>query len=133
MNDDNLSAEASLVVAAADTARHIALEPRDAFPDVFATSRMIALMEVAAARAMRSMLGDGQLSVGVALNVRHTAATPVGGRVRAVATRLHGDAKRVHFKVQAFDDAGLIGEGEHARAVVDATRLLSGAQRRRPD
>jgi len=131
MNEQYLFAEASLVVATQDTARHIALEPGDAFPEVFATSRMIALMEVAAARAMRPMLGDGQLSVGVSLSVRHTAATPVGAQVRAVATLLRRDAKLVHFSVQAFDDAGLIGEGEHARAVIDAARLLSGAQRRR--
>jgi len=132
MQTENFSAEASLRVGPEHTARHIALEPGDSFPEVFATSRMIALMEVAAARAMQPMLGAGQLSVGISLNVRHTAATPVGCRVRAVATCLRSDSQRVHFKVQAFDEAGLIGEGEHARAVVDTARLLSGAQRRRP-
>jgi predicted thioesterase len=131
MLDDEYSAEASLVVATRDTARQLALEPGDSFPEVFATSRMIALMEVAAARAMRPMLAGGELSVGVSLQVRHTAATPVGARVRAVATFLRGDAKVAHFGVQAFDDAGLIGEGEHARAVIDTRRLLAGAERRR--
>jgi predicted thioesterase len=131
VTNDNFTAEASLVVASRDTARHIALASEDAFPEVFATSRMIALMEVAAARAMRPLLGDGQLSVGVGLNVRHTAATPVGSRVRAVATYLRTEAKLMHFNVQAFDEAGLIGEGEHMRAVVDTTRLLSGAEKRR--
>jgi predicted thioesterase len=131
MNDDNVFAEASLVVGAEDTARHIAIEPGDVFPEVFATARMVALMEVAAARALRAMLVDGQLSVGVSLSVRHTAATPVGARVRAVATLLRREPKLVHFRVQAFDEAGLIGEGEHARAVIDAARLLAGAQRRR--
>jgi predicted thioesterase len=131
MTNDNIAAEASLVVASHDTASHIALAREDAFPEVFATSRMIALMEVAAARAMRPLLGGGQLSVGVGLNVRHTAATPVGGRVRAVATYLRTEAKLMHFNVQAFDDAGLIGEGEHTRAVIDTARLLSGAEKRR--
>ena len=128
--NDQVFAEASLVVADRDTARHIAIEPGDAFPEVFATSRMIALMEVAAARAMRPMVGVGQLSVGVSLSVRHTAATPVGARVRAVATLLRHEPKLLHFRVQAFDEAGLIGEGEHARAVIDAERLLAGARRR---
>ena len=130
MQYENLSAEASLLVSFEDTARHIALEPGDSFPEVFATSRMVALMEVAAARAMRPTLNADQLSVGVSLNVRHTAATPVGCRVRAVATCVRSDSKLVHFKVQAFDAAGLIGEGEHARAVIDTARLLAGAQRR---
>jgi fluoroacetyl-CoA thioesterase len=129
--NNHFSAEASLVVAAKDTARHIALAPCDAFPEVFATSRMIALMELAAARAMKPLLGEGQLSVGVSLNVRHTAATPVGSNVRAMATYLRTEAKLMHFQVEAFDDAGSIGSGEHARAIVDTGRLLSGAERRR--
>jgi fluoroacetyl-CoA thioesterase len=131
MLNDNITAEAELVVADDDTARRIALCAGDSFPEVFATSRMIALMEVAAARAMRPLLGDGKLSVGVSLNVRHTAATPVGSRVRAVATYLRTEQKLLHFRVQAFDDAGSIGEGEHTRAVIETNRLLAGATRRR--
>src|ERR1044072_7544482 len=131
MTNEHIHAEATLVVAESDTAKRIAIEPADAFPEVFGTSRMIALMEIAAARAMRPLLADGQLSVGVALSVRHTAATPVGSRVRAVATLLRTEAKALHFRVQAFDEAGLVGEGDHTRAVIDAARLLAGAARRR--
>lgn len=125
------SAEAGIVVTTQDTARSIALLPSDTFPEVFATSRMIALMEVAAARAMQSLLGEGQLSVGVSLHVRHTAATLPGCSVRAVATWLRTEGKLLYFKVEAFDEAGSIGTGEHARAIVDTGRLLSGAERRR--
>jgi predicted thioesterase len=132
--DYSYCAEAGLVVGAEDTARHIALSPADAFPEVFATSRMIALMEVAAARAMRPLLGDGQLSVGVSLSIRHTAATPVGSRVNAVASYLRTEGKLMHFRVEAFDEAGSIGVGEHARAIIDTARLLTGAEKRRkPD
>jgi fluoroacetyl-CoA thioesterase len=129
--NSNFSAEAGIVVTPEDTARHIALAPTDSFPEVFATSRMIALMELAAARAMAPLLGQGQLSVGVSISVRHTAATPVGSRVRAVATYLHTEAKLMHFRVEAFDEAGPIGVGDHTRAVIDTARLLSGAERRR--
>jgi predicted thioesterase len=128
---DNFSAEAGLVVSLEDTARNIALDAGDAFPEVFATARMVALMEVAAARAMRPLLGAGQLSVGVTLNVKHTAATPVGSSVRAVATYLRTENKLMHFRVEAFDESGPIGMGEHSRAIIDAARLLSGAERRR--
>ena len=127
----DLSAEASLIVQTVDTARCIALAPTDDFPEVFATSRMIALMEVAAARAMRPLLGEGQHSVGVGLNVKHCAATPVGSQVRAVARWLRNEGRLMHFDVQAFDEAGLIGEGEHTRAIVDTARLLTGAEKRR--
>lgn len=126
------SAEARLTVQISDTAQALSTSPGDSFPEVFATSRMVALMEVAAARLMKPILQSGQLSVGVALNVRHTAATPIGGKVRAIATYLGPDGKLFRFKVEAFDEAGPIGDGEHTRAIVTTERLLAGAARRKP-
>jgi fluoroacetyl-CoA thioesterase len=122
--------QAEIIVQRSDTAKVMALSNEDSFPEVFATSRMIALMELAAARAMRAALQPGQLSVGVSLNVKHTAATPVGGRVRAVATYERNDGKLFIFKVEAFDDAGSVGAGEHSRAIIDTERLLQGAAKR---
>lgn len=126
------SAEASFVVQQSDTAEALAISAEDSFPAVFATSRMIALMELAAARSMKALLKPGELSVGVSLNVRHTAATPVGGKVRAVATYQGQEGKLHRYKVEAFDDAGPIGEGDHTRAIVATERLLTGAARRSP-
>lgn len=122
--------QAEMVVQSSDTAKVLALSTEDSFPEVFATSRMIALMELAAARAMRAALQPGQLSVGVSLNVKHTAPTPVGGRVRAVATYERNDGKLFIFKVEAFDDAGPVGDGEHSRAIIETERLLQGAAKR---
>ena len=126
------SAEASFTVQHSDTAEVIAIAPEDSFPAVFSTSRMIALMELAAARLMRPMLEPGQLSVGVALSVEHRAPTPIGARVRAVATYLRPEGKLYRFRVEAFDDAGPIGDGEHTRAIVTTERLLAGAAKRKP-
>jgi predicted thioesterase len=126
------TAEAELIVSHADTAEALSQTAADAFPAVFATSRMIALMELAAARLMKPLLLPGQLSVGVAVNIRHTAATPMGCRVRAVATYLGPEGRLARFRVEAFDEAGPIGEGEHTRAVVATERLLAGAEKRRP-
>lgn len=125
------TAEAEFVVQPADTARALAVSPADDFPEVFATSRMIALMELAAARVMKPSLRDGELSVGVSLHVSHTAATPVGARVRAVATFLGPEGRLFRFRVEAFDEAGPIGAGEHTRAVIGTERLLAGAAKRR--
>jgi fluoroacetyl-CoA thioesterase len=130
MNLSGQSAEASLVVQQSDTAEALRIEDEDVFPAVFATSRMVALMEIAAARLLRPLLKDGELSVGVTIMVSHGAATPVGCRVRAVATYQGPEGKLHRFKVQAFDDAGPIGSGEHLRAIVSTERLVSGARRR---
>jgi fluoroacetyl-CoA thioesterase len=113
--------------------RALAMSIEDSFPEVFATSRMIALMELAGARLMRSLLKEGELSVGVSVNVKHTAATPVGCKARAVATYLGPEGTLFRFRVEAFDEAGPIGDGEHVRAIVATDRLLAGAAKRKPE
>ncbi len=125
------TAEASFIVQISDTARGLSISAEDEFPEVFATSRMVALMELAAARIMRRILQPGELSVGVSIDVRHTAATPVGCTVRAVATYLGREGRQHRFRVEAFDDAGPIGEATHTRAVIRTERLLKGAEQRR--
>jgi fluoroacetyl-CoA thioesterase len=125
------SGEASITVGQSDTAQSLTLSAEDSFPAVLATSRMIALMEIAAARVMKMELQSGQTSVGLSIDVRHTAATPVGCTVRAVATYLGKVERSFRFNVEAFDEAGVIGNGEHTRAIVDTERLLAGAIRRK--
>ena len=126
MNQGN----ATWVVTQNDLASELA-EPGEAFPEVFATSRMIAMMELAASRAMKNQLGPGELSVGVRVNVEHTAPTPVGAKVKAEARFLAKEGKLYAFEVHASDEAGEIGRGTHHRAIVQTSRLLAGAQRRR--
>lgn len=127
----NAAATAELVVVESDLASRLAREPGEAFPDVFATSRMIALMELAASRAMRPLLQSGELSVGVSIDVRHTAPTPAGATARATARFLGMEGKLYAFEVVAEDDAGEIGRGTHRRAIVETARLVEGARRRR--
>ncbi|NQD96425.1 thioesterase, partial [Pseudomonas sp. CrR25] len=78
-------AEAELRVAPSDSAKALSLAAEDEFPEVFATSRMIALMELAAARCMQPLLQAHELSVGVGVDIRHLGATPIGVRVVAKA------------------------------------------------
>ena len=104
-----------------DLASAIGLEPADAFPPVFSTSRMVALMELAAARVLRPHLRLGELSVGVSLEVVYTAATPPGATVTATARFLGREGKLFLFEVSAADNAGEIGRCTHKRAVVTAT------------
>ena len=112
------------------TAEATRLSPEDGFPAVLATSRMVELMELAAARLMRPHLGDGESSVSISMNVTHAAKGAVSGRVRAVAGH-DGIAGRLHrFTIHAFDETGLIGSAEHTRAVVVERRLLAMARRR---
>jgi len=110
--------------------RDLANQEDTPFPPVFATARMVRLMEVAAARCLEPLLGEGELSVGVAIDVEHTAATPLGSRVRARATFVERKGSVYWFEVSANDAGGPIGKGRHGRAIVRVDRLLAGAARR---
>jgi fluoroacetyl-CoA thioesterase len=97
---------------------------------VLATRTMVGEMERAAATLLRPHLQPGQLSVGVRVEVEHTAPTPVGARVVTRARYLGTEGKLHLFEVDAFDPGGRIGQGRHARAIVDEARLLAGAANR---
>jgi fluoroacetyl-CoA thioesterase len=97
---------------------------------VFATPAMVALMEEAAGRSVSEHLNDGETTVGVSLNIRHTAATALGRVVRAESELIEIDGRRLVFKVTAFDEVGEIGGGEHARAIVNREKFLARAQQR---
>lgn len=86
--------------------------------DVFATPAMIALMEKTAWKSVQNHLEDGQGTVGISLNVKHVAATPLGMKVYCESELTEVDGKKLVFTVKAFDEAGLIGEGTHERFVI---------------
>ena len=91
---------------------------------VYATPCMVALMEGAACEAIAQAIPEGKTSVGIELNISHVSATPVGHDVYAEAELTAVDKNILTFKVCAFDEAGLIGEGTHKRAVVTAQKFL---------
>ncbi|KAL2868889.1 thioesterase family protein [Aspergillus lucknowensis] len=120
-----------VVVRPADLASEIASDVNsDRFPRVLATSRLIAFMEIAAARVLQPHLGPGQLSVGTRIDVTHTAPTPVGSEVTTEAKFIGKKDKLFVFEVLARDEAGEVGRGTHERAIVDIARLENGAQKR---
>lgn len=92
---------------------------------VFGTPMMIGLMENASWRLVQPELAEGETTVGTLVNVRHLAATPVGGHVTATAKLIEIDGRRLVFHVSARDDNQLIGEGTHERARVLLDRFLA--------
>ena len=126
----NAIATAELVVGANDLASSISAEHGDSFPAVLATARMVALMETAAARVLQPLLGPGELSVGVTVDITHSAPTPPGARVVATARYTGREGKLFIFEIIAHDEGGEIGRGSHRRAVVETERLQRAAAKR---
>lgn len=114
-----LKAQAELVVGE----EHTALAVGSGRVRVYATPMMIALMENAAVAAVEDALAPGQQTVGVHIEVRHLAATPVGMSVRAQAELIKVDGRMLTFRVSVVDEKEPIGEGTHVRAIVDAERF----------
>jgi fluoroacetyl-CoA thioesterase len=119
-----LVGEATLVVATTHTASHLG----SGGVDVLATPIMIALMEDAARTLVDPKLDPGQMSVGVNLNVTHLAATPLGMRVTARAKLLALEGRKLTFEVEAYDEKEKIGEGTHARAIINLERFMNRVQ-----
>jgi len=94
---------------------------------VYATPCMAALMEGAACEAISTALPEDKTSVGIELSIKHLSATPVGLEVRAQAEVTAVEGSTVTFRVSAYDEAGLIGEGIHKRAVISTQRFLDKA------
>lgn len=113
-----------------DLAKNLQISKDDNFPAVFATARLTALMECTAAKVMIPIINDDDLSVGVEVNIKHTAPTLVGDTVKATATFIGMEGKLYKFQVEAFDSAGKVGECNHTRAIVNEERLMAGANKR---
>jgi predicted thioesterase len=96
----------------------------EGMPAVYGTPIMIFHMESTAGAALSSYLPAGWVSVGVLVNVKHLAATPVGAKVTVKAEVIAVDDHTVTFAVEAHDGVDKIGEGTHVRAPVHLERFM---------
>jgi fluoroacetyl-CoA thioesterase len=121
-----LAGTAELTVAAEHTAERVG----SGQIAVLATPVMINLIEAAALAAMEHLLPAGYQSLGIHLDVSHTAATPVGLRVAAAAEVVAVEGRTITFRVEARDEREIIGGGTHQRVVVNVTRFDQRVQRK---
>jgi len=102
------------------TVPHLYPEEADfqAMPRVFATGYMVGLMEWACMQLMAPHLDAGEGSLGVHIDVNHTAATPPGFVVTVDVECTEVTGKKVSFNIVAHDGVDQIGKGRHERFVV---------------
>ena len=93
------------------------------FDDVYSET-MVALMENVCAESVQGYLPEGSGTVGISLDIKHTAATPVGMEVRCESELTEIDRRRLVFSVVAYDAAGEIGRGTHERFIIDNARFM---------
>ena len=110
-----MTAERILVVPPERTVAHFV----PGMPMVYATPMMILEMEMASADAIAACIEPGWVTVGTEVDIRHLAATPVGSRVRTTAKVIAVERRVIRFEVEAFDERRRIGDGRHARGLVN--------------
>lgn len=98
---------------------------------VFATPMMIALIEQTCNESVTPLLETGQGTVGTHIDVSHCAATPVGMRVWCNSELIEVDRRRLVFKVAAYDECGLIGEGTHERFIIDSAKFQAKTEQKK--
>jgi fluoroacetyl-CoA thioesterase len=110
-----MSAERTLTVTPDRTVRHVI----PTMPAVFGTPMMIMEMEMASADAIDPYLQPGWITVGTEVDIRHLAASAVGAVIRTVARVTLVERRVIRFEVEAFEGGRRIGEGRHARGLVN--------------
>jgi predicted thioesterase len=114
-----MTAEKVVIVSPEMTVGHVV----PGMPAVYGTPMMILHMEMAAGLAVQPSLPNGYVSVGMTVNIRHLAGTPVGRTVRALARIIGLEEKRILFEVEAWDGNRKIGDGTHRRGVVNVVEF----------
>ncbi|MCC8089655.1 MAG: thioesterase family protein [Rikenellaceae bacterium] len=92
---------------------------------VFATPMMVALMENASLNVVAPYLEAGADTVGTAVNIVHSKATPLGDKVKATAVLTGVEGRKLTFDVVAEDSNGEIGKGTHERFIINVEKFMS--------
>jgi len=114
-----MSAERTLVVPPERTVGHLL----PGMPMVFATPMMILEMELTSGDAIRDRLESGWVTVGTEVNIKHLAASPVGATIRTTSKVIAVERRVIRFEVASFDGDRKIGEGFHARGLVNVANF----------
>lgn len=122
-----LNATVEIVVGTRDTAAHVG----SGKIGVLATPIMVTLLETAALQAVERLMPPGQQTVGTRLDITHTAATPVGMRVRAHAELIQVEGRKLTFRLHAEDEIETIGGGIHERLIISVDRFDQRMQKKR--
>jgi len=114
-----MSAERRLVVPPERTVGHFV----PGMPLVYATPMMILEMEMASGDAIRGHLVPGWVTVGTEVDIKHLAAALVGSTVRTTAKVIEVGRRVIRFEVEAFEGERKIGEGRHARGLINVAKF----------
>jgi len=92
-------------------------------PDVFATPCLVGLMERVSAELINKHLQPGEQSVGIAMDLKHMAATPLGMEIRVKTEVVAVEGRKLTFRLEAYDEVEKIGEANHERFIIQTAKF----------
>ena len=87
-------------------------------PAVVSTPNIIQFLERTARHALAPHLEADERTVGVEIDIRHLAPTPVGQTIHCRAQVIAVEDRKVTFQIEARDAQEVIVRGLHKRAVI---------------
>jgi fluoroacetyl-CoA thioesterase len=102
----------------------------DDMPPVFATAYLVGFVEATCIDALKPYLADGEKTLGVHVDLSHSAATPVGLTVTAEVELVAAEGGRLRFRVECRDELDAICAGFHDRYLIDAAKFMERVQRK---
>ena len=110
--------------------QHLIDFAEDGMPQILCTPWLIWFLEHAARNAVLPLLEPGESTVGVVVNIEHTAATPPGANVVCQARVIYVDGPLISFQLEAHDEHERIARGTHKLRVIEAARLADKVKKK---
>ena len=92
---------------------------------VFSTPGMTRFVEMTAHQLVGPHLKPTQGQVGLRVDIRHMAPTPIGKQVRCEVELTAIDRRKLTFKMKVYDEVEQIGEAHHERYIVDLDKYMA--------
>ncbi len=100
-------------------------------PDVFATGFLVGLFEFACIQAINPYLDwPAEQTVGIQIDINHTAATPPGMTITVKGTLEKVEGKKLTFSLVAHDGVDQISKGTHQRFIINAEKFNAQLQKK---
>ena len=98
--------------------QHVVEFHGDGMPAVVSTPNIIQFLERTARHTLAPHLDADERSVGLEIDIRHLAPTPVGQTIHCRAQVIAVEDRKVTFQIEARDAHEVIVRGLHKRAII---------------
>ena len=109
-------------------AKHAVEFAGNGMPAVVSTPSLVGFLERTARETIAEFLDADERSVGIEIDLKHLAPTPIGQTIHCRARVVFVEDKKVTFQIEARDERELIARGLHKRAIIRLEKFSKRVQ-----